>query len=132
MIKDPLNSMNNIGKSTFNFDNIRAEFSRAHDEIERHLQDFIQSSAAAQLVETGSSEQNSEEAKQKTGTQVVWKKRLDILSKILTPLHSQLQAAEGLERDSPSPKALSRVSAQEQAEVKSADDGLAPESHSLE
>jgi len=34
VIQDPNNPANNIGKSTFNFEAIRAAFSRAHDQIE--------------------------------------------------------------------------------------------------
>jgi DNA polymerase sigma len=34
IIQDPLNPQNNIGKSTFNFDMIRAEFARAHEAID--------------------------------------------------------------------------------------------------
>ncbi|TNV74895.1 hypothetical protein FGO68_gene8183 [Halteria grandinella] len=99
VIRDPLNPMNNIGKSTFNFDNIRAEFARAHDEIERHLQEFIQNSSAAEEQAT------SEEAKAGKSS-VVWKKRLDILSKILTPdtFAGAISVAEAQERGSPSPK----------------------------
>ncbi len=41
IIQDPLNPLNNIGKSTFNFDTIRAQFSHAFDEIEGILGEFM-------------------------------------------------------------------------------------------
>jgi DNA polymerase sigma len=57
VIRDPLNPLNNIGKSTFNFENIRAEFVKAHDEIERHLQEFILSQSPACIaVEEGAAQ----------------------------------------------------------------------------
>lgn len=72
VIEDPLNPTNNIGKSTFNFDKIRTAFSNAHDQIEEMLRDFIDQ--AENEVCEGTTE---------NGSGVVWKKKLDILSKIL-------------------------------------------------
>ena len=37
VIQDPNNPGNNIGKSTFNFEAIRAAFSRAHDQMEAFM-----------------------------------------------------------------------------------------------
>ena len=42
IIKDPLNQMNNIGKSTFNFDTIRQEFAAAHDKLTDALREFLE------------------------------------------------------------------------------------------
>ena len=43
IIQDPLNPHNNIGKSTFNFDAIKAEFGRAHDIIAEIMDNYLQS-----------------------------------------------------------------------------------------
>jgi len=42
IIQDPLNPQNNIGKSTFNFDAIKAEFGRAHDIIAQIMDQYLQ------------------------------------------------------------------------------------------
>lgn len=82
IIQDPLNPLNNIGKSTFNFDTIKQEFSRAHDKI---VDSLIEYKTAAIAVAESTPENNSgilsenEEAPQK----IVWKKKLDVLSKII-------------------------------------------------
>ena len=82
VIEDPLNPQNNIGKSTFNFDKIRTAFSNAHDQIEELLRDFI--------------DQADDEVAENTeiGSGVVWKKKLDILSKILALPSSTTPASE--------------------------------------
>ena len=40
IVLDPLNPANNIGKSTFNFDNIRQEFAKAYETIISHYKEF--------------------------------------------------------------------------------------------
>ena len=42
IIQDPLNPQNNIGKSTFNFDAIKAEFGRANDIIAQIMDQYLQ------------------------------------------------------------------------------------------
>lgn len=44
IIVDPLNLENNIGKSSYNFDQIRNEFVNAHDKILSEFNLFIESS----------------------------------------------------------------------------------------
>jgi DNA polymerase sigma len=84
VIEDPLNPTNNIGKSTFNFDKIRTAFSNAHDQIEEMLREFIEQADEDEVKTEGNgSAENG----------VVWKKKLDILSKILA-LPSSTTAAE--------------------------------------
>lgn len=41
MIIDPLNPSNNIGKSSYNFDQIRHEFGQAYDAIIKLYNEFV-------------------------------------------------------------------------------------------
>ena len=41
IIVDPLNVNNNIGKSTYNFDQIRNEFTKAYDKILTMHKDYV-------------------------------------------------------------------------------------------
>ena len=63
MIIDPLNPTNNIGKSTYNFEMIQKEFAKAYAQILKLFNDF--------------------QTDKPCGGQVMWKKKLNILNKVL-------------------------------------------------
>jgi hypothetical protein len=73
IILDPLNRSNNIGKSTFNFDSIRFEFAKGHDNVYHMLQEFTSSRSEDDHQETSTSKQSKN----------VYKRKLNILSKII-------------------------------------------------
>jgi len=51
IIRDPLNINNNIGKSTYNFDQIRNEFSKAYDKILELHKEFIENRDIVDYIE---------------------------------------------------------------------------------